>query len=120
MPLTVEATHKKWIKASEEWTQETHKGEKFQEATHFDRNFTIDDMTWRCVGSNLKFNVKLKTFGGNESYYPFVIIQTDSHEILNDFKIQIEYSIEGKSGSLTFNPSIESLSRFKSECKYEN
>ena len=117
MSLAIEATHKKWIKASEEWTQESRKG--VGNETHFDRNFSIDDLTWRRLG-NLKFNVKLKTCRGYYSCCPCVFIETGSHEIINDFKIQIEYSVEDKSGSLTFNPSVESLSMFKSECKYEN
>ena len=124
MPLTIEATHKKWIKASEEWTQESRKGEN---ETHFDRNFSIDDMTWRRLG-NLKFNVKLHTFNfdydhSGYSCGPFIIIETRSHEILNNFKIRIEYSAEGKSGSLTYNPSINKLSKtfkFKSKCKYSD
>ena len=109
MSLAIEATHKKWIKASEEWTQESRKG--VGNETHFDRNFSIDD---------LKFNVKLKTCRGYYSCCPCVFIETGSHEIIDDFKIQIDYSAEGKSGSLTFIPSVESLSKFKSECKYEN
>ena len=75
MPLTIEATHKKWIKASEEWTQESRKGE---DETHFDRNFSIDDMTWRRLG-NLKFNVKLHTFDYDDCGYscgPFLIIES--------------------------------------------
>lgn len=121
MPLTIEATHQKWIKATEEWTQETLKGTS---VTHFDRNFSIDDMTWRRLG-NLKFNVKLKTSQNRklttQTFYnmvPIVIIETESFaeskEILNDFKLGLEYSVDGKSGSLTYNPSIESLHKFES------
>ena len=57
LPIKIEAAHQKWIKATEEWTQETRKGKR---ATYFDRNFSINDMTWRRLG-NLKFNVKLET-----------------------------------------------------------
>ena len=57
LPSKIEASHQKWIKATEEWTQETRKGKR---ATYFDRNFSINDMTWRRLG-NLKFNVKLET-----------------------------------------------------------
>lgn len=116
MPLTIEATHQKWIKATEEWTQETHKGGN---VTHFDRNFSIDDMTWRRLG-NLKFNVKLKTeyYCEGDLMDPIVIIKTESFaeskKILNDFKLRLEYSVEGKSGSLTYNPRIESLHKFES------
>jgi len=120
MPLTIEATHQKWIKATEEWTQETLKGAN---VTYFDRNFSIDDMTWRRLG-NLKFNVKLKTsliwhYPLKMKMDPIVIIETDSFaeskEILNDFKLGLEYSVEGKSGSLTYNPRIESLHKFESK-----
>ena len=103
-------------------TQESRKGEN---ETHFDRKFSIDDMTWRRLG-NLKFNVKLHTFdhdGCGYSCGPFIIIETRSHEILKHFKIRIEYSAEGKSGSLTYNPSINKLSKifkFKSGCKYSD
>ena len=83
MPLTNEATHQKWIKATEEWTQEFRKGPwSLPNVMHFDRNFSIDDMTWRRLG-NLMFNVKLKT---NFSVDPIVIIETGSKEILNDLK----------------------------------
>ena len=57
LPMKIEAKHQKWIKATEEWTQLTQKGKR---ATYFDRNFSINDMTWRRLG-NLKFNVKLET-----------------------------------------------------------
>ena len=77
MPLTNEATHQKWIKATEEWTQEFRKGPwSLPNVMHFDRNFSIDDMTWRRLG-NLMFNVKLKT---NFSVDPIVIIETGSKE----------------------------------------
>ena len=110
MSLTIEATHQKWIKVTEEWTQETLKG---KDETHFDRIFSFDDMTWRHLG-NLKFNVKLKM---DSHAYPIISIESESHleEIINNFKIRIEYSVEGKSGSLTFNPNVKLLSKFQSK-----
>jgi len=110
MSLTIEATHQKWIKVTEEWTQETRKG---KDETHFDRVFSFDDMTWRHLG-NLKFNVKLLM---DSHAYPIINIESESdlQEIISDFQIRIEYSVEGKSGSLTFNPSVKSLSKFQSK-----
>jgi hypothetical protein len=107
MPLTIEATHQKWIKATEEWTQENRKGAN---QTQFDKIFSFDYMTWRRLGI-LKFKVKLKT--DDLQWSPIAIIETESFaeskEILNDFKLELEYSVEGESVSLTYNPTIGSL-----------
>lgn len=88
------------IKATQEWKQETRQGI----GTYFDQFFSINDM---------KFNVKLKTDSSND---PFVIIETESQEIFNGYKILIEYSAGGKSGSLTYKPEVGSLSKFQSPC----
>mgnify|MGYP001227958951 CR=1 FL=1 len=85
LPMKIEAKHQKWIKATEEWTQLTQKGKR---ATYFDRNFSINDMTWRCLG-NLKFNVKLWT---DSDRWPRVCMDNNiSKEVLSDFKFLIEY-----------------------------
>merc|ERR1719483_89517 len=97
LPLKIEASHQKWIKATEEWTQFTQKGKR---ATYFDRDFSINDMTWRRLG-NLKFNVKLWV---DSDRWPRVCMDNNiSKEILSDFKLLIEYSVDGRSGSLYYD-----------------
>ena len=97
LPMKIEAKHQKWIKATEEWTQLTQKGKR---ATYFDRNFSINDMTWRRLG-NLKFNVKLWT---DSDRWPRVCMDNNiSKEVLSDFKLLIEYSVDGNTGSLYYD-----------------
>ena len=57
--------------------------------------------------------MKFKTDGSND---PYVIIETESKETFIDFRILIEYSAGGKSGSFTSNPKKELLSKFTSDC----
>ena len=106
MSLTI--TSDRVIKATQEWKQETRQG---GDQTLFDRAFSFNDM---------KFNVKL--IMENYRVYPEdiikhvkLIIKTESQELFVGFKILIEYSAGGKSGSLTYNPKVESLSNFDSE-----
>ena len=88
------------IRATHEWKQETRQGGG---QTHFDRVFSVNDM---------KFNVKLKTNSSND---PYVIIETESQELIISYKIKIEYSTGDKSGSLTYNPKVLS-SKLQSPC----
>ena len=88
------------VKATKKWKQKTRQGSE----THFDRFFSVNDM---------EFNVKLKTDNSND---PFVTIETDSQELFNGYEILIEYCAGGKSGSLTYNPGVGSLSKFESPC----
>ena len=96
------------LKGTEEWEQITH-GSKY---TQFDRSFYGEKVFGLGYG-NLHFNLKLKTDFDDD---PYVIIKSALQEILSDFKIRIEYSVEGKSGWLTYNPKVESISNFISDC----
>ena len=99
----------KSLKVVQEWEQKTRTGAK---ETYFDRCFSGEKVFGLDHG-NLHFNLKLKS----DSYFdPYVIIESASQEILSDFKIRIEYFARGKSGSLTYNPKVESISNFKSKC----
>ena len=99
----------KSLKVIQEWEQKTRTGPK---ETHFDRCF-IGEKVFGLGHGNLHFNVKLKT---DPSIDPYVIIKYASEEIINDLKIKIEYSARSGFGSLTYNPKVESLSHFKSDC----
>ena len=98
------------FKATQEWEQETRIE---RNGTYFDRNFLISKKAFGFGLGNLNFNVKLKTDGAND---PYVIIETESKEKFIDFRILIEYSAGGKSGSFTSNPIKELLSKFTSNC----
>ena len=114
MSLTITSfTSDRVIKATHEWKQITCQGSGslFESGyTHFDRVFSVNDM---------KFNVKLKAnhlglVGPSGSICPRIFIETESQELFVGYKIVIEYSAGGKSGSLTCNPNVGSLSKFDS------
>jgi hypothetical protein len=96
-PSVCEAWKK--LKVTQEWEQKTRTGAR---KTLFDRCF-FGKKVFGLGHDNLHFNVKLKT---DPSYDPYVIIESASEEILNEFKVRIEYSAGGKSGSLTYNPKV--------------
>ena len=98
------------FKVTQEWEQKTRIG---RNETYFDRNFLISKKSFGFGLGNLNFNVKFKTDGNKD---PYVIIETESKEIFIDFRILIEYSTGGKSGSFTSNPIKELLSKFTSDC----
>ena len=98
------------FKATQEWEQVTRIGRK---KLHFDRDFSISKKAFGFEVGNLNFNVKFKTDGSND---PYVTIKTESKEIFIDFRILIEYSAGGKSGSFTSNSIKEFLYTFTSDC----
>ena len=106
-PLVSEAG--KSLKVTEEWEQKTRTGKN---ETFFERCF-FGEKLFGLGHGNLHFNLKFKTDNYPD---PYVIIESASEEFISDLKIQIEYSTRAKSGFLTYNPKVESISNFKSPC----
>ena len=92
------------FKATEEWEQKLEleknglERQNGREFVHFDRNFSFSKMAIGLGLGYLNFNVKLET---SLLYQSFIIIKTESKETFIVFKIMIEYSAGGKSGSFT-------------------
>ena len=116
--MSLAITSDRVIKATQEWKQITRQGAG---QTHFDRVFSVNDM---------KFNVKLKAddlrlvliFGNfpSGSIFPRISIETESRELFVGYKILMEYSAGGKSGYLTCNPKVGSLSKFDSSLQFKD
>jgi len=88
------------FKATEEWEQKLEL-KKNEDETHFDRKFSFGKKAFGLGLGYLNFNVTLKA--ENDPYvFSHVFITTESKETFIDFRIMIEYSAGGKSGSFSF------------------
>ena len=113
MPLTI---IKQRFKATEEWEQSQKlKFEKNGDEKHFYRKLSFSKKELGLGLGNLNFKVKLETKAENDPYvFATTRVTTESKETFIDFRIMIEYSAGGKSGSFSFTrPTLHTFTDVK-------